>query len=66
MTEQKSTPMIECPHCGAEVFWDDSSVFRPFCSERCKMIDFGQWANEEHSIPEELLYPESHNDPAID
>ncbi len=58
--------MIECPHCGTEVFWDDSSAFRPFCSERCKMIDFGQWANEEHSIPEELLYPESHNDPAVD
>jgi endogenous inhibitor of DNA gyrase (YacG/DUF329 family) len=59
MTEQKPAPMIECPHCGAEVFWDDSYAFRPFCSEHCKMIDFGQWANEEHSIPE------SHNDPAV-
>jgi hypothetical protein len=65
MTEQKPAPMIECPHCGAGVFWDDSSAFRPFCSERCKMIDFGQWANEEHSIPEKLLYPESHNDPTV-
>lgn len=29
---------------------------RPFCSKRCKLIDFGEWATESHRIPgEELL-----------
>jgi endogenous inhibitor of DNA gyrase (YacG/DUF329 family) len=25
--------------------------FRPFCSERCKLLDFGAWANEEFALP---------------
>jgi hypothetical protein len=30
--------------------WDTSNRFRPFCSERCKMIDLGKWANEEYRV----------------
>ncbi len=42
---------VACPTCGARVPWTPESKFRPFCSERCKMIDLGAWANESYRIP---------------
>jgi endogenous inhibitor of DNA gyrase (YacG/DUF329 family) len=33
------------------VEWNAASPFRPFCSDRCKLIDLGAWASEEHKIP---------------
>jgi endogenous inhibitor of DNA gyrase (YacG/DUF329 family) len=33
------------------VKWTQSNPDRPFCSERCKLIDLGAWADEQHSIP---------------
>jgi uncharacterized protein len=33
------------------VEWTPESKFRPFCSDRCKLIDLGAWASEEHAIP---------------
>jgi endogenous inhibitor of DNA gyrase (YacG/DUF329 family) len=42
---------VKCPNCEKSVEWSDQSPDRPFCSERCKMIDLGQWASEEHAIP---------------
>jgi endogenous inhibitor of DNA gyrase (YacG/DUF329 family) len=41
---------MKCPTCGEPVKWQDNP-FRPFCSERCKLIDFGRWANEEYRVP---------------
>lgn len=41
---------LNCPRCGKLTTWEDNE-FRPFCSERCKMIDLGAWANEEYSLP---------------
>jgi endogenous inhibitor of DNA gyrase (YacG/DUF329 family) len=38
------TRMVACPQCGAPVEWRPESPWRPFCSERCKMIDLGAWA----------------------
>ena len=32
--------------------WDPANPYRPFCSERCKLIDLGQWASEAYRIPE--------------
>ncbi|MEX0731496.1 MAG: DNA gyrase inhibitor YacG [Aquisalimonadaceae bacterium] len=54
------TQIIHCPTCRAAVDWDRKSPWRPFCSERCKLIDLGAWINEENVIPgvelpEELL-----------
>ena len=46
----KKPPVVSCPQCGKEVVWSEESRFRPFCSERCKMIDLGQWANENYRI----------------
>ncbi len=40
---------IRCPICKKEAFWDDNP-FRPFCSERCKLIDLGKWASEDYRI----------------
>jgi len=48
-----SQNVVSCPQCGASVTWDASSRFRPFCSERCKMIDLGAWATESYRIPVE-------------
>jgi uncharacterized protein len=44
--------MRRCPSCGKEIEWKDNPT-RPFCSERCKLIDFGHWANEEYRVPTE-------------
>jgi endogenous inhibitor of DNA gyrase (YacG/DUF329 family) len=33
------------------VKWTSGNAYRPFCSERCKLIDLGAWADEQHSIP---------------
>lgn len=46
------TPRIVlCPTCGTRVKWSPKNEFRPFCSERCKLIDLGAWAAEQHRIP---------------
>ncbi|MFA6013813.1 MAG: DNA gyrase inhibitor YacG [Gallionellaceae bacterium] len=49
MTTQKAL-IVACPHCGKEHFWDTANRWRPFCCERCKMIDLGKWANEEYRV----------------
>ena len=41
---------IKCPHCRKETVLGPENPFRPFCSERCKMIDLGAWANEEYRV----------------
>ncbi|MDD5180161.1 MAG: DNA gyrase inhibitor YacG [Gallionellaceae bacterium] len=47
----KKPAIVMCPQCGKEVVWCDDSRYRPFCSERCKLIDLGQWATESYRIP---------------
>ena len=49
---------VRCPTCGRAVEWSESSPWRPFCSERCKLIDLGAWASEQHSIPGEAVETE--------
>ena len=41
---------VDCPVCARRVPWTDASRWRPFCSERCKLIDLGDWAAERHRI----------------
>ena len=45
--------IVKCPVCKAEVAWLPEQSFKPFCSERCKLIDLGDWATEAHKIPSE-------------
>ncbi|MEO8308821.1 MAG: DNA gyrase inhibitor YacG [Pseudomonadota bacterium] len=48
-----SAPRVHCPTCKREVEWNPLSVWRPFCSERCKLIDLGAWFSDERSIPDD-------------
>ena len=48
---------VNCPTCAKQVPWTEESEFRPFCSERCKLIDFGEWATEKNVIEGDSLYP---------
>ena len=66
----KKPAVVACPQCGKEVIWNkEVSPYRPFCSERCKLIDLGQWAEGGYSIPleeksdEELPAGDHTNDP---
>ncbi len=43
--------LVNCPHCGKGVPWSTDNPHRPFCSERCRLIDLGQWASESYRIP---------------
>lgn len=45
--------LVNCPVCGTAAPFDPSNPFRPFCSERCKLIDLGQWATESYRVPAE-------------
>jgi uncharacterized protein len=51
--QMQSAPRVKCPCCGTEVVWSEASIYRPFCSERCKTIDLGAWASERYAIPGE-------------
>lgn len=44
--------LVKCPHCSKEIEYEGSE-FRPFCSERCKLLDFAAWADEEYNLPTE-------------
>ena len=41
---------MKCPICQKEVAFDDPEM--PFCSERCRLIDLGNWAMEKYVISE--------------
>ena len=44
--------IVKCPHCCRETEYEGNE-FRPFCSERCKLLDFGAWADEKYAVPVE-------------
>lgn len=46
---------VSCPTCKSQVVWSSNNPNKPFCSERCKMIDLGDWATEAHKIAGESL-----------
>jgi hypothetical protein len=43
--------IVDCPTCGKKVEWTEANKYRPFCSQRCKQIDLGAWAEEKYVIP---------------
>jgi endogenous inhibitor of DNA gyrase (YacG/DUF329 family) len=47
----KTAAKVRCPQCGSETSWNAANAWRPFCSERCKMIDLGAWASESYRVP---------------
>lgn len=50
-------PIISCPICGEPDTWRLDNDCRPFCSDRCKLIDLGEWASETRVIPADLSDP---------
>lgn len=54
--KRKSLPQVPCPICRKMTDWYDNP-YRPFCSERCKLLDLGAWASEGYRVPGE---PVSH------
>jgi len=54
----KTTRQVECPTCGQAVLWSLENPWRPFCSERCRLIDLGDWIEERHRIPDPDQHPE--------
>ena len=44
------TRIGRCPRCGKSVALTPENVWRPFCSERCKTVDFGDWLDERNRI----------------
>jgi len=41
----------KCPQCGETVRLARDNPWRPFCSERCRLIDLGEWLEGGRSIP---------------
>ena len=39
---------MKCPICAKDVAFDDPEM--PFCSERCRLLDLGNWASERYVI----------------
>ncbi len=46
----KAMQEVKCPNCGRQTEYHGNE-FRPFCSERCKLIDFGEWADGKYALP---------------
>lgn len=42
---------LACPTCARPIQWSDAFPFRPFCSERCRLIDLGAWLTDQRAIP---------------
>ncbi len=40
---------IHCVRCRKPTTWQDNP-YRPFCSDRCRSIDLGSWADEEYRV----------------
>jgi uncharacterized protein len=57
-----SKDSISCPNCHQKNTWRADNKFRPFCSERCKLIDLGDWAAEKHRVAGEPADPNQISD----
>ena len=44
-----SPARVKCPTCQRDLDWD-TAPFRPFCSERCRLIDLGAWFSGQRAI----------------
>jgi uncharacterized protein len=51
---------MKCPTCRKETK-REGNPFRPFCSERCQLIDLGRWAGGEYRVPSQEKPPEENH-----
>ncbi len=59
MTSSNSPLVVSCPTCKKSVAWLPEQRFKPFCCERCQLIDLGEWAMEEKRIAGESILLDS-------
>jgi endogenous inhibitor of DNA gyrase (YacG/DUF329 family) len=55
--------VVACPQCKKQVAWADNP-FRPFCSERCRLVDLGAWLDEKYTIPGPMVDESTDDDEA--
>ena len=53
---------MRCPTCGKPVERKDNS-FRPFCSERCQLVDLSRWVEGDYRVPGEPIPPDPNETP---
>jgi len=51
VNKPSATRVVRCPGCGGDSIYAPTNPARPFCSERCKNMDFGAWASESFRMP---------------
>lgn len=51
--------IVTCPGCGGPSVYAPDNPYRPFCSERCKNLDFGAWASESYRVAAPPSSPDS-------
>lgn len=56
--------IVDCPICGRRTEYSPANRWRPFCSERCKLIDLGQWASGGYAIAGDPQEAEAPADPS--
>jgi uncharacterized protein len=49
---------MRCPNCQRETTWE-GNAFRPFCSDRCRLLDLDNWLNGRYRISAPLGDAES-------
>ena len=57
---------VPCPTCNRPVSWSKESQFKPFCCERCQLIDLGDWAAENHTISQPMQKEVELNEEMLD
>lgn len=56
-SRRKAPRIVACPTCAASVEWTQEQRWRPFCSERCQLIDLGGWIDGRNRIPGDETTP---------
>ena len=66
LSDSMHEKIVVCPECKGDSVYALSNAYRPFCSQRCKNIDFGAWASEEFVMPSEMAPDDDvHGDPKL-
>lgn len=60
----RGSRFMKCPTCSRPIEWKDNP-FRPFCSERCQLVDLGKWVEGEYRVPGEPLPQEPNERAAV-
>jgi endogenous inhibitor of DNA gyrase (YacG/DUF329 family) len=56
--------LLACPICGKKVE-SVGNAFRPFCSERCKLLDLGNWIDGRYRVPTNSVEEDEDGTPAL-